>query len=147
VEAELAAIPEAAPRVKWRQFPVSIRLRFGWADSRQELVAMAGEAVAKVAAVCQRCLRPFEFDIRTDLDLLLLPPESGLPPASDFEIWELQDASLRPVDIVDEALVMALPMVARHEGEQGCQPLVSETPAEHSDTVRPFADLRSQMRE
>jgi uncharacterized protein len=146
LETELAEVSADDPAATWRQFPVAITLRFGWADSRHRFASLEGAVEAQVAAICQRCLRPFEFAVKSDLKLQLVPPDHATAVESDYEVWELDDDRCRPVDIVDEALVMAMPMVPRHEDDGNCTAAVPAGPARGSDTVRPFADLRSKMR-
>jgi uncharacterized protein len=147
VRAELDGIPGTDPVVRWRHFPVAIRLRFAWADSRRELVSLTGELRARIGAICQRCLEPFEFELRNELNLLLLPPGSVSGSEATGETWELDDEWLRPGDIVDEALIMALPLAARHEDDTGCSATTPDSPEKRSDTVRPFAKLKSQLRD
>ncbi|MDH4049324.1 MAG: DUF177 domain-containing protein [Gammaproteobacteria bacterium] len=145
IETDLAGVPFRDSAAKWRQLPVQIRLRFGWADSRREIVSLVGEIRARLVAVCQRCLEPFEFGVNADLKLLLLPPGTRGVDGGDYEVWELDEAWLKPADLVEEAVIMALPMVARHDDETECKPMVSDAPPVRRDTVRPFAGLRSQL--
>ena len=59
IETDLARLGDDGNLRKWRQNPVDIRLRFGWADSWPGIPALQGELSTMVAAVCQRCLEPF----------------------------------------------------------------------------------------
>jgi uncharacterized metal-binding protein YceD (DUF177 family) len=145
IETELTAVPSAV--VKWRQFPVQITLRFGWAGGRREFVSLTGTVAARIAAVCQRCLQPFEYPVREGLDLVLARPNTVSVTAPGYEIWELDDEWLRPADLVEETLIMALPLVARHEDDKSCQLKAGPAAAEREDVTRPFADLRSQMQD
>ncbi len=54
---------------------------------------------------------------------------------------------LGPADIVEETLIMALPVVARHEDDKSCQLKMATALAERNDSIRLFADLRSQMQD
>lgn len=145
IEAELATAPSAL--AKWRQFPVQITLRFGWAGGRREFVALTGTVETQIAAVCQRCLQPFEYPVREQLNLVLARPDEAGGTAPGYEIWELDDEWLRPADLVEETLIMAMPLVARHEDDKGCQLKADPVAAERKDLTRPFADLRSQMQD
>lgn len=145
IAADLGAASSAA--AKWRQFPVRITLRFGWAGGRREFVTLTGALEARVAALCQRCLLPFEYQVREELNLLLARSDDATGSVPGHEIWELADEWLRPADIVEETLIMVLPLVARHEDEKNCQLNAARSPAERSDSKRPFADLRSQMQD
>lgn len=149
IEADLAAVPAQLVPAQWRTAPVGIKLEFSWADGSKEIPALKGRVAAAIAAVCQRCLEPCEIAVETDLNMLLLRQlpqsnevETGLP---DGEVWELAEDTIRPLDIVEEALIMALPLSPVHSSQDLCGPLADNVASEKSDTVRPFADLKSQM--
>ena len=149
VAADLAEVPAQLVPAQWRTEPVGIKLEFSWADSRREIPLLTGHVTASIAALCQRCLEPFEMAIETELNMVLLQElqaskaaESGV---SDFEVWELDEDTIRPLDIVEEALIMALPLSPVHTSRDLCGPLADNAEQKKSDTVRPFADLKSQM--
>ena len=145
VEADLAAVAtEMHPR-EWRAAPVNIRLGFAWADARREIPALEGEIATDIAVVCQRCLEPFELPLSTTLKMLLLKSADATTVQNEFEIWEVEEDVVRPLDIVEEALIMALPLSAVHQSRDLCGPLAASVTDENKETVRPFADLRSQM--
>lgn len=153
---DLTRVPEAHRPAQWRQAPVAIRLVFGWADSRRQLPQLTGSISAEVAAVCQRCLEPFALPLHQELRFLLAWPGSPVVESQGFETWELDEPVVRPLDIVDEALIMALPLSARHVDPGDCGSLAallagdrdSGNGAKESDNkVRPFADLRSRMQQ
>ncbi len=145
IDAELAAAP--AMLAKWRQFPVQITLRFDWVGGRREFVALTGAVEARMAAICHRCLQPFEYRVREELNLVLARPDDVTGTAPGYEIWELDDEWLRPADVVEETLIMALPLVARHDDRESCQLNAGAATAERDDITRPFADLRSQIQD
>lgn len=146
ISTDLRALANATPPDKWRQAPVAIRLAFGWADTDQELSVLAGHVAARVPAVCQRCLEPFELMLETDLKLLFCAPGGPADQSTEYEVWELDEPSIRPLDVVDEALVMVVPFAALHESEESCGPLAGKTGIESKPGLRPFADLKSQLR-
>jgi uncharacterized protein len=147
VEADVTGLSLAGQAAKWRQYPVKIKLRFGWTDERQALVFVKGAIGARIVARCQRCLEPFEYELRTSPDWLLVPPGIDVAELADREIWELEDERIRPIDVVEETLIMAMPMAAKHADRKNCVPIVSEEPMHRSRKVRPFATLKSQMQD
>ncbi|MEX0975997.1 MAG: DUF177 domain-containing protein [Woeseia sp.] len=163
VALDLRSVPEAHRPARWRQAPVAIRLVFGWADSRRRLPQVTGRVSAQVAALCQRCLEPFALTLTQELRFLLAWPGSpGVESqgfegfAAGFEIWDLDEPVVRPLDIVDEALIMALPLSARHADLAECGSLAAllagdsdrDSGDKNGDNkVRPFADLRSRMQQ
>jgi DUF177 domain-containing protein len=147
VKKELAALPRGATSAQWRHFPVTIKLRFGWADARRELAFVEGEVSARLVARCQRCLEPFDFAVGTAVNWLILPPGCVAPADGGRETWELEDEWLRPLDLVEETLILALPLVAKHEDPTNCRPAVPIETAERGNKVRPFSALRSQWQD
>ena len=130
---------------KWRQAPVAIRLAFGWADDGRRFPTAEGRVAAHVPAVCQRCLGPLELNLDVDLKLLLAGPDQVAHATGDYELWEIDEATIRPLDILEEALIMAMPLSAMHGPGESCDTPGETVPTESADTVRPFADLRSRI--
>lgn len=145
IEADLSALPEAKIPQQWRQAPVDIRLHFGWTEARPGVPVLEGHVSTSVMVVCQRCLDPFEFGLRTDLKLLLPQPGVSLAECDGYEVWESDEQDVRPADIIEEALIMALPFLALHESSDDCSMLIDAGQSDDGDTVQPFANLRSQM--
>jgi uncharacterized metal-binding protein YceD (DUF177 family) len=145
VEADLESVSERMRPREWRSAPVDIRLGFGWADSRREIPTLEGEISTDIVAVCQRCLEPFELPLTTTLKMLLLKSADATAAHGDFEIWEVEGNAIRPIDIVEEALIMALPLSVLHQSPELCGPLAQNVTDEQVKTARPFSDLRSQM--
>jgi uncharacterized protein len=139
-EASAAEIPS-----KWRQAPVDIKLRFGWEETHPGIPALEGGVTAQVALVCQRCLNPFELELDVGLKLLL-PRTSESPTEHEgFEVWEFDENDVRPADIVEEALIMALPFSALHESSDDCTAISVDEKPDDSRKTRPFEDLQSLM--
>ena len=148
VEKELLSMAGSDMPREWRRAPVAIRLAFAWADVDGQLPRVTGRVSARLTTVCQRCLEVFELPVAADIDLLLRaadPNPRDSVQAGDVEIWELDSDRMRLVDLVEESLVMAMPLAPMHESTDDCGPLVRDM-AEIEDTMtRPFADLRTRM--
>lgn len=141
VESDLAALDAAKRPAGWRSALASGRLNFGFSASQPGIPSLEIAIEATVDGVCQRCLAPLRIALQVESRFLLVGVGDRVQDEDGTETWELDEATVRPIDIVDEALVMALPLSARHEDcETG---IVDEAIPE--DTIRPFADLRSQM--
>ena len=141
VRRDLSGLGEAARPLGWRELPVRGRLVFARAGDDQ--ATLSGQLYAGVPAVCQRCLEPFVWALTTRVQLYFVTPGSQVTGNDDRELWELTDDLVTPIDIVDELLVMALPLAARHEDGAGCSP--DSPPRAKGDRTRPFANLKSQM--
>jgi uncharacterized metal-binding protein YceD (DUF177 family) len=145
VEAELAGIADPDRPAAWRQVPVSIRLRFGFADAADRVPVVVGEASTAVAAVCQRCLECFELPLEADFSYVLQALDESAPELTGYEAWELGESAVRPADLVDEALLMAWPLAAAHASPTECGPLARRLATETEDKVHPFADLKAKL--
>ena len=146
VERDLAALdPDKLPR-DWRDSAVTGRLVFGFMDAQRRVVVLEGEVAATVDAVCQRCLEPFRLILHSELRLL--PAMSGDSALADdaFDAWELDDDTVCPADIVEESLIMAMPLAAMHDSGEACGKFDTEA-SDASPTTRPFATLKSQLDE
>ena len=150
LEADLAALdPEKIPSA-WRESSVSGWLQFGFADAAGRVPRLAGSADMTVAAVCQRCLEPFELKICVEPELLLLGADAVAEGFEDLEVWELDEQAVRPQDIIEELLTMAMPFSAMHDNMAECNALLSADSSADEGVeklVNPFANLRSQMKQ
>ena len=145
VEADLAALDADRMPVEWRASGVEGRVEFGFADAQRLLPAVTLSVATTVDAVCQRCLEPFRLSLEAEADLLLLELEQTAEGYDDYEVWELEEKQLRPLDIVEEMLVMAMPFSAMHVDSASCKALAAVTQAPDEETTTPFAALREQM--
>jgi len=144
VEEDLAALDADKMPLDWRDSIVTGELVFGFADAQQKVPAVRCRLTATVGAVCQRCLELFQLPLESESSLLLLALNEMAEGYEDYEVWELEENSLRPQDIVEELLIMALPLSARHVDSASCRAL-SAAADEQEKMTKPFAALRSQM--
>lgn len=135
-------------RPNWRNSPVTGRLSLGDNGVAEGPVALDLSLKASIHAVCQRCLQAFEMPLSTELSLLLEGPGETLEGQEGYEVWELSEDTVRLLDIVDEALTMAVPFAAMHVDD--CAALEKEAAsagATNEEMTTPFASLRAQMDE
>ena len=145
VESLLSGLPEAEKPDGWKQRPVEIRIRFGWWEATAGVPALTGRVSAVVPLVCQRCLAPYDTELAAELRLLIAEPGQAIADPGSWEVWEWDEQSDRPLDMVDETLVMAIPFAPMHPDDAGCAAKENEPAGEKQDLVRPFADLRALM--
>lgn len=142
---------EAAERpANWQLAPVAGKLAFGFADVRETVPAVTGEATVNLPAVCQRCLEAFELPLSVRLQFVLQAAGEQTDGEAGYETWELTERWLRPLDLVEETLIMALPLSAAHATLAECGPLAQQIDAgdrQAGETIRPFADLKAQLQD
>jgi len=149
VEGDLGVLnPDKLP-LDWRDTVVAGQLSFGFADAQGAIPALQGQATTTIDAVCQRCLEAFRLPLVADLQLLFGGDEtasSDTVSAADggYEIWELEQETFRPLDLVEEALIMAMPLAAMHVDSKTCHGPES-VEKDSGERIQPFATLKSQM--
>lgn len=150
VAADLGVLnPQERPK-NWRNATVAGRLSFGFADMRETVPAVTGQATVNIYAVCQRCLEPFALLLSVTLKYVLLATGEQSDGYAGYEAWEMMESGLRPLDLIEESLIMALPLSAAHATLAECGPLARQIegrPDAEGKTNRPFADLKAQMKD
>jgi len=145
VDADLAALDADRIPAGWRDAAVEGRMKFGFADAQQQLPSVKCRAQMTVDAVCQRCLESFRLPLEAEADLLLLNHGQIADGYDEYEVWELEEKLLRPQDIVEELLIMALPFSAMHAESAACKVLSSAADDDAEEMTTPFAALREQL--
>ena len=155
---DLAQLDAADVPAHWRAAALSGSMAFGMVGGR--LPVIDGNVQVAVPAVCQRCLLPLRLPLAANLQLLPVVSGkeapgndmsgagvSGMPNISGYETWELPDATLCPAEVIEEALIMAMPFVATHADSDECR--YRHAAAGHAmhgqPTNRLFADLQAQL--
>ncbi|MFO1506155.1 MAG: YceD family protein [Lysobacterales bacterium] len=134
-ELSLAALPRLAALLASTEGGVAYALEFG--RSEDGLAALAVKVEGDLALTCQRSFEVFRYPVTIDQRLVLVADDAAsLPPELDMLL--VTDGCVRPVDVIEDELLLALPLVPLRPGE----------PAEwHTDdgdaesTAGPFAAL------
>ena len=145
VEADLSALDADRLPADWRDTAIFGRLEFGFADAQQLLPKVDCHVKTTVTAVCQRCLKAFRLPLEVETGLLLLEYDREADGYDEYEVWELEEPLLRPQDIVEELLTMAMPFAAMHAESAACRALTSTAEDGDEEMTTPFAALREQM--
>ena len=143
---DLAALDADLIPVDWRERAVAGELRFDFLDAQSKIPALQGRLTATIDAVCQRCMGPFALPLKTSLRLLFSGDEAVEKNGEEFEVWELNGDDFMIAELVEEALIMAIPFVAMHEGDAICT--AKDVPGEAAGKKSlPFANLKAQMQQ
>lgn len=112
-------------------------VRFG----RSAGAAVADLTVEGAATLrCQRCLQPMQWPLRSSVRVALLASETeaqALP--EEIEPMLAPEGRIRIVDLVEEEVLLALPIVPLHA--EVCTELPHEPPGREQQTQQPFARL------
>jgi uncharacterized protein len=104
---------------------VSATLRFrqrgdGWLESQ---LGYEG----RVELECQRCLEPFRHELKDTVNVVVADGDS-LPAAvpGGFEPFELEDGRMQPVQLIEDELIVAIPLVPKHARIEDCGSLARQ---------------------
>ncbi len=127
---------------------ISVQLRFSKVDSHP---AVDGKLAGSLSMTCQRCWGDVTIQIAEPFDLVIVPSEKEaerVPEQYDAVIADALHLDVRA--LIEEQVLLALPLVARHADEQ-CAPVelpseVGKPVAENSEQHQtPFANLRDLL--
>lgn len=75
-----------------------------------------GVAQARLMLVCQRCLEPVATDLTENIDLVLVDDEEAARVLDkEFEPWIAEDHRIVLAALLDEQLLLGMPIVSIHE--------------------------------
>jgi uncharacterized protein len=139
---------------------VAIKLKFAMLDRRP---VIHGEIRALIELVCQRCMGNMQYPVVESIDLMLVETEAelALVPES-HEPWMATVARLDMLELVEEQLLLALPLIAKHLDEAECVTAVGSATSSGKRTAplalsdggaavsnpevqRPFGNLRDLL--
>ena len=126
---------------------VSVSLGFHRGESKH--VSAIGTVEAEVQLICQSCLECMTFPLVCDVNVLLLETADELFELTQHEEGILVEAPVaRLTDILQDELILSLPMVSRHSGQCGhTDEYASDEPdldeIAEVTTHRPFENLSS----
>ena len=144
VEADLLALDPAKLPDNWRESVVEGELAFSQSGAHEGLPVLKGHAAVVIDAVCQRCLEPFQLPLESELRFVFAGCGERDNEYDGYEVWEVAGDTLRPIDLVEEALIMAIPFSAMHTDSADCKRKDAET-SDATQIMTPFAELKAQM--
>ncbi|HEX7326769.1 MAG TPA: YceD family protein [Rhodanobacteraceae bacterium] len=105
-------------------------------------------ASARLTLECQRTLQPFQWPAAVDTRLGLLASEDEVVALPEgYEPLLLEHGSLQPRKVIEDELLLALPLVPVKPGSEVAQGdwNTSGAGTPDAEVVRPFADLRALL--
>lgn len=146
-ELGLERLPRVTKSLADDQGSVSIDLHFQLNDAKQRLIL--GSIKARLNVICQRCLKALAIELTDDIKLVLVKDEEAVKQLeAELDPWICQDHKLDLANLVEEQLILCMPIVSYHEsgecvsrksyvsGERG-------TVLETTSADNPFAILKS----
>jgi len=144
----IAAFPRLAPTLSDSEGTVEVDVRVTRASSGVPLVE--GTLRGRFRRDCQRCLEPVDLDVTVSLKLAVTGAGGDELAPADFEAWQSDEEAVTLRDLLEDELLLALPMVARHEDERRCGRLAARLEDDGQEDLptrdNPFAVLRTLKR-
>ena len=80
-------------------------------------VIISGTLSAQLTIECQRCMSPMQYPLNTSFELIVTAgyEEAKLLPDDVDSLVVEEDESVSPLDILEDELILALPLVAMHK--------------------------------
>lgn len=125
-----------------------VRVQGRFLRDARGLPHLAGELQTVLTLTCQRCLEAVDVPVAADVDVFLLSDEAYAERLSEDEDYVVfSDGHLDLPELLEDELILALPLVARHED---CEPQADlsepEPVAEPVKKENPFQVLASLKR-
>lgn len=145
---ELARLPRTREMLAGPDARVDVTLRFLIDETGRRIIR--GRVSAQVMAICQRCLEPFPINLDDDIELAVLADEKALDTLEErFDPWLCTDNKIELANLVDEQLVLCMPIVNLHQNgpclDASRRDAVSRSDEDGaaSDRPNPFAILET----
>ncbi|HZF15663.1 MAG TPA: YceD family protein [Steroidobacteraceae bacterium] len=128
----------------------AVRVRFRFAMEQGCPVAVV-DVDSRLPLTCQRCLEPVEWQVRSSTRIVFVDA-AGMAAAQtdDREPFETHGGRVALREVVEEELLLALPLVATHPATVACRahaPMLEESDEVSSDAPAqlPFAGLKELL--
>ena len=145
----VTALPRLAESLSDSEGSVEVDVRVSRASSGIPLVE--GTLRGRLRRDCQRCLEPVDLDVSTELKLAVTGTGGEELAPADFEPWQTDEQDLTLGQLLEDELLLALPMVTRHENERQCGELARHLREDDGERPEgrdnPFAVLRQLKRD
>lgn len=124
---------------------VAVNLQFSVAETKHRVVT--GQYAGCVTMQCQRCLESVELKLEGDVSLAIVWSEDDaklLP--KDYDPWVVAEDQADLYEIIEEELLLALPLVPMHEYDCIDRSVLNtegeSTPSEHKNPFHVLAHLK-----
>ncbi|QLC74531.1 DUF177 domain-containing protein [Pseudomonas sp. LPB0260] len=128
-----------------------VRAKFIFERDERNAVVMRSELEVEVKMVCQRCLELVALPIQSACDYAVVKEGANTQSVpKGYDVLELGEEPLDLLALVEDELLLALPIVPAHDPEDCQQPAGLEEPESSEDEVtrsNPFSVLAQLKRD
>jgi len=118
----------------------SVRASLRFQQRRDGWLGLELATEAAVELVCQRCLEPYRHALAERVNVVLADAVSvpaTIPP--ELEVFEFEEGRFQPAQLIEDELIVAIPLVPKHARVEDCGSLARELAErnERSETADP----------
>lgn len=108
-----------------------IAVKLDFTRTQSGLALIEGYIRGQILLECQRCLQPLPYTLDHPLRVALTTFQSDERPEQEgLEAWLVEDDRLFVLDFVEDEILLALPLVAKHEQCEPVRPLIEALPTD-----------------
>jgi uncharacterized protein len=146
IDCELKSLTRLAPLLSDRAGAAHGKFRFHRVAGAP---AAEGRVTASLTVTCQRCMGDLGIDVDSECRLVFADTEAADAAApADEELVGTHGGRISLAELVEEELLLAMPLVALHGEGTGCsRQAAAGAQAAGEPTQRPFAALRDLMKD
>lgn len=146
-EIRIAELPQIVGLTSQPDNVLKVVMNFSKSSLKYPL--LEGTVEGEIVQICQRCLGDTITKIDERFALLLVTSEmSQIAEQEGHDIFEYDEATINTVELIEEEVMLALPIVAKHKSVDECLPIAQKwmknkehVPADqHKEN--PFAKLK-----
>lgn len=121
----------------------NLSLNLCFRRDRENRILLSGNICGQITMQCQRCLGAVLLRLDLPLELVLAERDNnGGGIIAGTETYFCDPASLELASMVEEEILLGMPMVAMHaDDDESCRKISKQLVAD--DVHRPFADLKN----
>jgi uncharacterized protein len=117
-ELELGKLPRLAAMLHDAAGRVRATLHFRQRTGAALTVELEYETT--LTLICQRCLEPFSQPVADRVALALADAEPGGEAPAGYDTVELDDGRLLPARLIEDEIIVAIPLVPKHARVEDC---------------------------
>lgn len=115
----IAELRRVVPLLRSHEGEVDVQLQFGIEEQR--IPYLQGHVTGGLEVTCQRCLGSLVLPVNVEFCLGLVKSESEGERLEDgYEPLIVENGSISIAAVVEEELILALPIIARHPESEAC---------------------------
>ena len=130
----------------WLNEKIYIKLNFATIKHDKSILKVTGLLKTKFYLTCQTCLKLVEKGIEVPVKLALHEQCDDSHNIHGYEYWELAGSSIKTLDLIEELLIMAIPLYVKHNINEKC--VSHDANGFHKPQVTlPFVNLKNKIKE